>query len=284
MQLLAGPDADDLGGDTGGHGLGEVGHAHRRDLGDEDLAALGVLEANRTRSTACGQRDPEAGHPLVGDRELPGLELLLEQGDDRAPGADDVAVPNTGEAGVEGGGVGVALDDDLLLAELGGAVEVDRVHGLVGRQGHDLPDAGIDGAVHDVLSAEHVGLHGLEGVVLTGRHLLHGRGVDDHVDALAGPGHAGPVADVAEHVADLHVAEAGLHLRLLQLVAGVDPNGHVVVVGEQPLHEGVAERAGAAREQDGLTGEVHVRPSADGCPAVRSYDPRPARFLSAWWR
>lgn len=224
------------------------------------------------------QGDPEAGHALVGDREAAGPGLLLEQGDDRAPGPHHVAVADTGEAGVEGRRVGVALDDDLLLAEFGGAVEVDRVDGLVGGEGHHLCDPGVDGAVDDVLGAEDVGLHGLEGVVLTGRHLLHGGGVDDDVDALAGPGHAGPVADVAEHVAHPTVAEAGAHLGLLELVPGVHPEGGVGVLGEHALDERVPERPGATGDEHGLAGEIHADPSAGERRRVRPIDLLPPGF------
>ena len=101
-------------------------------------------------------------------------------------------------------------------------------------------------------------LHRLERVVLARRHLLHGRGVDDDVGALGGPGHPRPVADVADEVAQLAVAEAGPHLGLLQLVAGVDADDDVVPPAGDRGHEGVAERAGAAGEQDGRAGEVHV--------------------------
>src|SRR5437763_1554950 len=98
------------------------------------------------------------------------------------------------------GGVGVALYDDLLGAQFGGAVEIDRVDGLVGRQVDDLLHAGVDGRVDDVLGAEHARAHRFEGVVLARRHLLHGRGVNDDVGALGGAGHAPPVSDVADQI------------------------------------------------------------------------------------
>ena len=69
VELLARPDADDLGRDPRGQGVGQVDDAHAGDLRDEDLAALGVLEREQDQVHGLGERDPEPGHPLVGDGE-----------------------------------------------------------------------------------------------------------------------------------------------------------------------------------------------------------------------
>ena len=56
-------------GHAGGHRLGEVDDPHRRDLRDEDLAAVACAPGRAAPGRRPGQRDPEAGHALVGDRE-----------------------------------------------------------------------------------------------------------------------------------------------------------------------------------------------------------------------
>ena len=77
VQLLAGADADHVTGRAGCDRLGEIGHAHRRDLRDEHLAALHVLERVEHEIDGLGERDPEPGHALVGDRDAAvALELV----------------------------------------------------------------------------------------------------------------------------------------------------------------------------------------------------------------
>jgi len=84
-----------------GPGLRQVGQPHRRDLGHEDFAAEHPGEALVDEIHALLERDPEPRHPRVGDRNLLGLRAdeLLEEGDDRAARADDVAVAHHGEPG-----------------------------------------------------------------------------------------------------------------------------------------------------------------------------------------
>ena len=78
-------------------------------------------------------------------------------------------------------GIGIGLHEHFLRAQLGGAVEIDRVDGLVGAEREDAAHALVDGGVDDVLAADDVGLDGFERVVLAGRNLLQGGGVDDDV-------------------------------------------------------------------------------------------------------
>ena len=96
-----------------------------------------------TRSTACGS--------VIQKRVMRSSVIVIRPsrsscsrntGHDRTARADDVAVPHARQAGLALRGVGVALHEDLLGAELGRAVEVDRVHGLVGRERDDLVGRG----------------------------------------------------------------------------------------------------------------------------------------------
>ena len=250
VQLLARPDTDDLAGQSRRHRIGEVDHPHRRDLGDEHLASDHVVEREEHEVDGLLEGDPEARHALVGDREAALTHLLAEDGDDRSSRTDHVSVPDAGESRLGERRVRVALHDDLLCTQLRGAVQVHRVHGLVGGERHHLLHARVDGSVDHVLCAEHVRAHGFERVVLTRRHLLHGRGVDDDVGSLRRSGHAGPITDVADQEADLAVAEAAEHLRLLQLVARVHPHHRIGPVAGHSSRERVTEGAGPAGEQN----------------------------------
>ena len=64
------------------HGRGQVDDAHRRDLRHEDLAAVHALEVLEHEVDALLQRDPEAGHARIGDRQMsaPSAISLLKNG------------------------------------------------------------------------------------------------------------------------------------------------------------------------------------------------------------
>ena len=81
----------------------------------------------------------------------------------------------------------LAATNSLSEHELGGAVEVDRVGGLVGRQRDDLLDVVRERGVDDVLGAEDVGLDAFDRVVFGRRHLLQRRGVNHEIDAASSP-------------------------------------------------------------------------------------------------
>ena len=179
VQLLAGADADDLDLGVGRQRRRHVGDPHRRHARDERLAAAHARRRVDDELHGLIERDPEARHALVGDRDDAGLGLELEQRHDRAARADDVAVAHRGEARRRVRGVGVGLVDDLLRGELRRAVEVDRVDGLVGRQVDGGRHVVLDRRGDDVLGAEDVRAHRLERVVLADRNVLEGGRVDD---------------------------------------------------------------------------------------------------------
>jgi hypothetical protein len=116
-----------------------------------------------------------------------------------------------------------------------------------------------------VRGADDVRLGGLERVVLAGRHLLQRRGVDDQIDAARGADQAVAVAHVAEEEAQAALPGiARLQLRLLELVPAEDADHARVVLGEQRLDARLAERAGAAGDEDGLAAEAHFTESMPG--------------------
>ena len=75
-----------------------------------------------TKRTALVEREPEARHPRIGDGHSPGLALLEEQRDHAAAAADDVAVAHATERSRVRGTIGVAMDEELFGAKLGGAI------------------------------------------------------------------------------------------------------------------------------------------------------------------
>lgn len=268
-ELLAVAGADHLGSHPAEDlldGLGEVADGGGGGLLDEQVAGVGVLEGELHQVHGLVQVHEEAGHVGVGDRERLALaDAVDEQRDHRAARAHDVAVAGAADGGASCAVAGVGVDDGLHHG-LGLAHGVDGVGGLVGGQAHDAVDALLDGGVQDVVRAEDVGAHGLHGEELTGGHLLEGGGVEDVVHAVHGVAHALGVPHVADEEAHLGGELRGLllqavaHVVLLLLVAREDADLGQVGVHEV-LEHGVAERAGAARDHQGLVfkSAIHLR-------------------------
>ena len=234
-----------------GDGLGQVEDPHAGNLGDEDLAAAHPLDAAEHEADALVERQPEPRHAAVGHGDPAAGPLRAEDRNDASPAAQHVAVAGATEPGSAGGRIGVALHQQFFGAEFRGAVEVDRVDGLVGAQAEHLLDAAIDRRVDDVPRPVDVGLHRFAGIVLAGRDLLQGGGVDHDIDAAHRPPHAVDVADVAEEVAEAGMIEAaGEHLVLLQLVAAEDDDLAGMVVAEEDFDALLAEGTGSAGNQD----------------------------------
>ena len=263
VELLAVAGADDLGAHTAEdllHGLGEVADGRRRRLLYEQVAGVGVLEGELHQVDGLVKVHEEAGHVGVGDRQRLALpDAVDEQRDDRAARAHDVAVAGAADGGAAGAVAGVGVDDGLHHG-LGLAHGVDGVCGLVGGQAHDAVDALLDRGVEHVVRADDVGAHGLHGEELAGGNLLEGGGMEDVVNAVHGVAHRLGVADVADEEADLGgelgrlLLQAVTHVVLLLLVAREDADLGQVGVHEV-LEHGVAERAGASRDHQGLASE-----------------------------
>ena len=225
---------------------------------DEQVTGVGVLEGELHQVHGLVQVHEEAGHVGVGHRQRLALsDAVDEQRDDAAARAHDVAVAGAADGGATCAVAGVGVDDGLHHG-LGLAHGVDGVGRLIGGQAHDAVHALLDGGVKHVVRADDVGAHGLHGEELAGGHLLEGGGVEDVVHPVHGVAHALGVADVADEEAHLGgelgrlLLQTVAHVVLLLLVAGEDANLRQVGVHEV-LEHGVAERAGAARDHEGLT-------------------------------
>ena len=200
---------------------GEIHDAHRRDLRHEDLAAVHPLKILEDEIHALLERDPEAGHLGVGDRQVIAASgnLAPEKRHDRAARANHVAVAHDGEARPVPAGEVVCRDKQLVGHELRGAVQVDRVGRLVGGQCDHLFHVVRERGVDDVFRAMDVRLDAFHRVVFGSRHLLQRGCVDDEVHAVHRLHQAVAVAHVADEVAHAFLVEVLLHLELLELIA-----------------------------------------------------------------
>ena len=135
----------------------------------------------------------------------PSRPLFQEKGDHGAPAAHHVAVADHGKAGFRLTGVGVAGGEEFVRTQFGGAVKIDGTGGLVRTEGHHPLDLLVGGYIDDVFRAHDVSLHGLEGVVLGGRHLFEGGGVDDVIDPVEGPVEPLFIPDIPDEVTHARV-------------------------------------------------------------------------------
>jgi len=254
VDLLARADPDDFLPALGGNGPGEIRDRHGRDLGDEDLAAFGDLQYFQNEVHALVESDPEARHTGVGDGETSRPGPLLEEGHHGAAAPHDVSVAHDREDILAADGpVDVGGDEQLVRAELCGAVQINGVDGLVCRQGDDTLDVGLQGRVDDVHGAQDVRLDELRRVVLRRRHLLKGCGVDNVVHTLEGPGEPVTVPHIAEKITDAGIfldVEALGHLELLELVAAEDDEPLRLVVLEHDLDKLLPEGSGPAGDEN----------------------------------
>ncbi len=219
VQFFAGADADLFDLAIAGDRLGQVADIHARDFWHEDLAAVHLRQHRQHELHGLVERQPEAGHPRIGNGDLAGGPLFQKHGDHAAATTDDVAITHAGEACPLGPGVRVSLHEELLGTQLRRAVEVDRVDCFVRAKGQHAFDPAIDGRLDDIAGPHDVGEHRLEWVVFAGRHLLEGRRVHHDVDPLHGPPQAIDVPHVAQKKTHGGMAEdASLHSTLTHLV------------------------------------------------------------------
>ena len=160
---------------------GHVVDLHRlTHVEDEDLAALRVVR--RLEHQGDGLRDGHevADDTLIGDGHRTALcDLLLEERDDGAVGAEDVTEADRDEVGLRA--LPVHHLDDHLTDTLRGTHDVRRVHGLIGGDQDEALHAGVgrgtgglEGA-HDVILDRFVRAH------LHERYVLMCGRVEDHV-------------------------------------------------------------------------------------------------------
>jgi len=220
MHLFPWTDANDFDLCIASDRLDELLHVHAGYLRHEDLASVHLLDATDHEPDSLLQRDPEAGHALVRDRKRPSFPLFEKQGDDAAAAADHVAIADATETNLLRPGIGIALNHEFLGAQFCGAVQVDRVHRFVRAQGDDPLDPSVEGGFDHIPRAHDVRHDRFHGVVLAGRDLLEGRGMDDDIDAFHRSSDTVDVPYIADEVPDAWVVKSVRpHLVLLQFIS-----------------------------------------------------------------
>ena len=222
----------------------------------KQVALLTVLEGVENKVYRVAERHHEAGHVGVRDGErLALVDLVAEQGNDRAAGGHDVSVTRQAQHGVVRQHLFRPGDDVLFHQCFGHAHGVDGVGGLVGGEKDRLLDPVFHTSVDDIVGADDIGLDGLHGKEFAGGHLLEGGGVEHIVHPAERRGDGAVVPHVADVEFDLlRAGGAGqlvgmTHVVLLLLVPGEDAN-FADVRGQEAVQNRMAEGAGAARDEE----------------------------------
>ena len=242
VQFLACPDSDVLDLTTRSHCLSQVGQAHTGNLGDENFAAVHLLNATNDKLHTLLECDPEPSHSGIGDGELAASFLLEKHWDHASAASDHVAVSRTTKARISRPRVCICLHEHLLCAQFGCAIKIDRVHGLVGTQRqypfHALVDRGVD----HIAAAHDVGLDRFERVVLTRRNLFQRCRMNNHRHACQGAIESIGISDITDEIPQTRMVETGsLHFVLLQLVAAEDHESFRLKVSQHDFNEFLAE-------------------------------------------
>ena len=236
---------------------GHVVDLHRlTHVEDEDLATLRVVR--RLEHQGDGLRDGHevADDPLVGDGHRTALrDLLLEERDDGAVGAEDVTEADRDEVGLRV--LPVHHLDDHLTDTLRGTHHVRRVHGLIGGDQDEALHAGVgrgtgglEGA-HDVVLDRFVRAH------LHERYVLVSRCMENHVRLIL-LHHAADTVRVPAgadegHEVQLRVLHEELLLDAVRVILiDVEDDELLRLVACDLTAELRADRSATAGDEDGL--------------------------------
>ena len=235
--------------EVAGEGVNLHGRAH---IQDEDLPASGIGAGQHDEGHGLGDRHEIADDVRVRDCDRAAVRnLLFEQGDDGAVGAQDIAeadghklrfhvaediagavlvralLADVGEdlgdfSGIAGFDLRVEGLDDHLAQALGGAHDVGGVDGLVCRDEDKALAAVHHGGVGRFVGADGVVLDGLAGAVLHEGDVLVRRGMVDDVGAVG-------FKDIEHAAAVTHGADEGDEVEIRVLLFQLELNGVGVV-------------------------------------------------------
>ena len=225
-ELFAVAGADDVGAGVAEKlldGLGQIPDCGSVGLLDEQVAGVGVLEGEHHQIHGLVQVHEEAGHIGVrdGDRAA-GLDLVNEQGDDRATGAHDISVASAANGGAAplGGYPGVGVNH-MLHHSLGNAHGVDGIGGLIGGQANHTLDPRVNGGVEHIVRSDDIGLDGLHGEELAGRNLLQSSGVENVVNTRHG---------ILDRLGIANISDVELHLLGSLRMLGLKLMAHIILL------------------------------------------------------
>ena len=187
---------------------------------DHDVPILSVFEGEEDELHGFFQAHDETGHFGFGDGQgLAAFDLLDEQGDHGSPGAHDVAVTGAADQGLLRVNGSAFCHKDFFHHGLGGAHGVDGIGGFIGGQTDDFFDAFFDGSGQHVVSADNVGLDGLNRKKLAGGHLFQGGGVEDVIHAVHGVLEALKVPHIPDVIFDFVIIVLMAHVILFFLIS-----------------------------------------------------------------
>src|SRR5882672_4712622 len=98
VQLFAGPDPDVLDLAAWRNRFRQIEQAHAGNPGNKNLASVHLLQAADHEPHAMLEREPEARHTRIGDRDLAALALLDKNWNHTSPAADHVPIARAAEA------------------------------------------------------------------------------------------------------------------------------------------------------------------------------------------
>ena len=238
--------------------FGQIADGRGIRLLNEEVAGVSMLECKHNQVHSLIQVHQEASHVGVGDGDgITSLDLVDKQRDDRATAAHDVAVTGAADGSTatlrSHTGIGI---DDMLHHGLGDAHGIDRIGSLVSGQANHSLYTGINSGVQDVIGTDDVGLDGLHGEELAGRHLLQSGCMEDVVNTRHSILDRLRIADITDVKLDflsgLRMLSLKLvaHIVLLLLIAGEDTNLLQVRV-QEVLQNGRTKRTSTTSDHKG---------------------------------
>src|ERR1700722_4162315 len=229
---------------AGSYCLGEIQKSHAGNLRHKNLTAMHLFQASDYELNALFQSQPEARHTRIRDGDFGGAPQCQKNRNDASAAAYYVAVPGATESCISSASVGIRVHKHFFGAELGRAVEINRIDGFVGAEGENTAHTLIDGRINHVAAAHDVGLNRFKGVVLTSGNLLKGSGVYNYRYASQRALDSFYVSHIPNEITQTGMVKSrSSHLMLLQLVAAEHYQSLRLIVAQHDLDKFFAKRS-----------------------------------------
>src|ERR1035441_508768 len=122
VQLFSRPNPDRLDFTSRRNRLREIHEPHAGNLRNKNFSAVHLLNAAHHKPHALLQRQPEAGHPRIGQCNAPAKFLFLKNRNHTPPAPDHISVARATEPRLLGARIGVRLYEHFLGAQLRSAI------------------------------------------------------------------------------------------------------------------------------------------------------------------
>src|SRR6266851_5510265 len=184
--------------------------------------------------------------------------LFQKNRDHAPPAAHHVPVPRAAETRIFRARVGVGLHKHFFRAQLGGAVQIDRIHSLVGAERQNTAHSLINGRINHVAPTHDIGLDRFERVVLACRHLLERRRMHHNRHTRQRALQPLHVPNVSNEIPQAGMIESRRsHLMLLQLIPAENDQPLRLIVAQHDLHKLLPERPRSTRDQYRFLRPIH---------------------------